>query len=116
MSGGSSTPTDGGHGFGGGPQGPPGSFDCTSFTEEVTLVSPNPEVLVGLQPGTILSLQAQDPQRGPLRVLSDNGGVAGSIVGAVVGQLLRCIEQGHQYVARVILVDGGRCIVEIRSA
>lgn len=109
-------PTGGGGGMGGAPQGPPTSFDCASLAEELPLQSPDPQVVPRLRPGTVLRLQPPEPGKRTVHAVTDDGSVAGSITGVVVAQLLRCMEEGHRYAAHVTLVNGGRCIVEVRPA
>ena len=103
-------------GTGGGAGGTTGTVDCTNIFEETTLASPVPEVLQRLQVGQILRLQLQQPPRGPLLAVTDQGETAGSITTTSLTRLIICINDGHQFVALVRAVSGGKCDVEIRSA
>jgi hypothetical protein len=112
MSGGGGRPSGGTSG--GGPPGIPGASDCASLSDRLTLVSPVPEVLDGLRRDTILHLVAENPESGPLLALTEDGQAAGAIPGAFAIQLMRCMREGHAYIAGVVLIDHGRCIVDIR--
>ena len=112
---GSSGGGGGGASSGGGAGGAAGTVDCTNIFQETTLASPVPEVLQRLIVNQILNLQMQPP-RGPLLAVTDQGETAGSITTTLLARLITCINDGHQYVAIVRAVNGGKCDVEIRHA
>ena len=112
MSGGGRSQSDTG-GVPGVPTNPSEEGDCSELFDRVTLASPVPEVLSALRTNSILSL-VQQVQEGPLLAVADTGAVAGSITGAVLGRLLACIDAGYSYVAVVVTINGGRCVVDVR--
>lgn len=105
-------------GQGGGGAGPdPGEPKdiCVMIKEDVRLESPKPEVLAELKPGDVLELRAKDGKP-PVRAVTAAGKTAGSVVTSSLETLLRCMDQGHRYVATVQSIKGGMCIVRITHA
>jgi hypothetical protein len=105
-----------GGGGGGGIDAPPpggGGADCEKLHEETTLNSPNPAVVRALRVGDILSLRARAP-RGPLIAVTEDSQEVGSITSALLARVLACITEGHEYVAEVRRISGGRVDVEVR--
>jgi hypothetical protein len=106
-----------GGGGGGGIDFPPvgGESNCERLHDETTLNSPNAEVVRTLHVGEILRLVARG-SRGPLVAETAGGREAGSITSAVLARILKCITEGHEFVAEVKLVRGGQVNVEVRHA
>lgn len=117
MSGGSSSPS--GPSEPGGPQVPEGEpgdgpgIDCARLFLETILSSPNPAVIANLNEGERLPLELRG-ERGPVVAVAPDGQVAGSITAAALADLVECIQQGFDYVAVVLSVDGGACRVQVR--
>ena len=86
--------------------------DCLIIDEETRLQSPVPEVISTLKPGDILTLKTT-AGRAPVVAVNALGKTAGSIVPSSLSSLIRCIENGFSYVANVISIRGGICIVHI---
>jgi hypothetical protein len=86
--------------------------DCDIFDRTV-LNSPSESVLGSLMSGDILDLQLQS-NVGPLVAVDSSGSVAGSITSGQLARIARCIQAGHEFIARVALIRGGMCEVEIR--
>ncbi|WP_133987068.1 hypothetical protein [Pseudodesulfovibrio indicus] len=105
-----------GGGNGGGSGGGGGAHrECPDFFEETVLNSPNHIVLANLEEGDLLSVYLND-EGGHSTVLAvdGDGNSAGSITIGSLAQLIECLEDGYDYVAVVVSVDGGHCRVQIR--
>lgn len=90
------------------------TVDCNIF-EKTILNSPNPVVLSRLESNDVLNLRVEDSNgRRSLVAIDNTGEVAGSITSMSMARLIRCIESGHNFIALVIEIDGGRCDVQIR--
>lgn len=87
--------------------------DCTNIFERTILSSPVPEVLASLSVDDVLNLELRG-DRGPLVAVAPDGRHAGSVTSASLADLIRCINEGHAYIALVLSLDRGRCEVEIR--
>lgn len=93
---------------------PGGTSPCLAIDEEIRLQSPVPEVVRDLKVGDILALKTTDGGA-PVRALTASGLVAGSIVPSSLSSFIECIGRGFSYVATVISIKGGMCIVRIES-
>ena len=105
----------GGGSYGGDGGGPDEGVNCNTLHFRTSLNSPDPAVIFTLKVKDVLTL-AQRRADGPLLAIAPSGKVAGSIAGSLLLQLLRCIENGHEYTAVVIKVTGGNVEVEITHA
>lgn len=88
--------------------------DCLDIMAQTVLNSPVPEVIGDLKKGDILSISiSMEGER--RRVLATKSGlIAGSITFGQLATLINCIEDGYEFVAIIISISGGSCIVEIR--
>lgn len=103
----------GGEGGGGGAgPGPKGGLDCFAFTAKTTLRSPKKDVVAQFEEGDQLGLMASNRSL-PIVAANDSGQIAGSVVLPNQDQLLKCINKGVPFVAEVVRLEGGSCIVEI---
>jgi hypothetical protein len=104
-----------GGGGGGGPIGPtpPGPMDCDSLVFKTVLNSPKAAVIAKLKPKDWLDLDLQD-EEGPVVAITEAAEIAGSITAPHLTDLIRCMNAGHEYVAQVLSVNGGRCEVQVR--
>jgi hypothetical protein len=67
-----------------------------------------------LNVGDSLKVEIQDVREKPVLVATKEGEVAGSLANfAGAMKLIKCIQQGYQYVASVKELDGGRCVVDL---
>lgn len=96
-----------------GVDGPSPATSCEALTDKTTLNSLNQGALDGLNVRDILDVRAEGP-RGPLVVINEAGNIVGAITSALAGQILMCIDQGHQYVAEVMRINGGQVVITIR--
>lgn len=87
-------------------------MDCSHLTFVTNLASPVPNVVAKLHKGSELTIQYNGDDQ-PVLALTSSGETAGSIVGALLGFMTGCIENGYEYVAKVVEIDGGRCQLEV---
>lgn len=105
-----------GTGGGAGGTGPGDSADfCLSVHEDVRLESPDPAVLPTLKVGQVLDLQTNNG-KAPITAVTSSGDTAGAIVPSSLASLLKCMGLGHGYVAKILSIKGGLCIVRITHA
>jgi hypothetical protein len=102
----------GGGGGGGGPS-PPSGIDCARLVIRTPLNSPNQSVVAKLKKNDQLSIEVQGA-RGPVVAKDSSGQIAGSITAQSLLDLIRCINDGYEYIAIVRDVSGGKVDVEIR--
>jgi len=88
--------------------------DCSKIFESTVLNSPNPDILEKLKPDDELEVSILDEAGNLSLVAKYEGEIAGSITTASVAQIIKCIQDGNDFVAIVISIDSGRCLVEIR--
>jgi len=82
------------------------------ITETALLHSPNPEPLGDAAEGDIYSVRLQ---KEAVCVVDSQGRTIGAIAEPWVGTLKECIEQGRQYRARILEIDGGKCEVRVTN-
>ena len=90
-------------------------IDCESIVDETILNSPDPTVLNKLTVGDLLMVDIIETEgRRSLVARTDAGEIAGAITSDSLRDLIRCINEGNSYQAKVIELDGGLCRVEVR--
>jgi hypothetical protein len=87
--------------------------DCTTLVIRTQLASPVPAVIATLKIGDLLSVTPETP-RGPVRLITESGEIAGAILPIDIAALLQCISDGHEYNAKVTELKGGNCQVLIK--
>lgn len=87
---------------------------CATLSQQTTLNSPNRAVLSQLSKGTELAVSVNKTGKAVTVEALFNGQVAGTITSSIIQHLAECMENGYQYVAEVIDVEGGACRVHIR--
>ena len=97
--------------YGPGPGGP--SSPCSSLTFEAPLQSPKPSVVKKLKVQDRLEVISRGKD-GPIIARHPTHGIAGSIVERMAN-LLKCIEEGTEYIAEVISIDGGIVRVKVTA-
>ena len=89
---------------------------CKKFYKPVNLMSSQEDVLSKLKKNSRLDLsivKERARRKSSLHALY-KGDYAGSIL-SYAPEIIRCIEEeGHKYIAIVISIDGGSCILEVR--
>lgn len=101
-------------GSGGGSWTTPTGDSCERLTSETTLTSPDRAVISQLNVGTPLEVEVDNSGARPVVRAVYQGQVAGSITSSIIQRLVECIDDGHQYVAEVLSVQGGTCRVRVR--
>lgn len=87
---------------------------CATLSQQTTLNSPNRAVLAQLTNGAELEVSVNKSGKAVTVEALFNGQVAGTITSSIIQRLAECMENGYQYVAEVIDVQGGACRVHIR--
>ncbi|MFC0387627.1 hypothetical protein [Muricoccus vinaceus] len=90
------------------------AVDLCDFTDRTPLASPNPPVIRSLSVGDLLSIILVKGPPTVVEARNGQGQTAGSITSTMLAQLTECLQGGRQYVAEVISIHGGTCIVEVR--
>lgn len=103
-----------GSGSGGGDWIPTNNDACESLTEVLPLNSPNPAILKILKKGDVLDVEARKADASVVVVALFQGQVAGTITSAIFQRVAECIENGFEYVAEVLEIQGAVCRVRVR--
>lgn len=86
---------------------------CETLLIETTLLSPAPLIIATLKPNDILFMK-YTPPKGPVRIVTADGDVAGTIAGKNLLELINCLEEGFIYKVIVKSISGGNCTVIIK--
>jgi hypothetical protein len=106
----------GGGGSGGvGPVGPTEDLACGALRFETSLASPDAAVVQGLTAGDVLALEIR-PAGGRNAIVALADGVVAGAITERTADLLRCMQEGFQYVAEVTQIDGGWVDLAVRPA
>jgi len=87
--------------------------DCARLAQQTTLNSPDRAVVSRLQKGDVLDVRVNKVGKGVVVEALYNGQVAGSITSSIIQKLAECVENGYEYVADVIEVQGGACRIHV---
>lgn len=90
----------------------PPKSPCSSLRFRAVLNSPQANVIKALRVDDELPLSVLPSPPNPV-VATHNGVTAGTVTGSQVNALVNCIMNGFQFVATVIEVRGGECIVDV---
>ena len=102
-----------GSGGGGGGGGPDTYSQCDSLRFDAQLTSPQPLVVATLNVGEVLDI-AVATMKGQVVVQVLKGGqLAGGLTGPDATRLRNCMDDGHQYKATVLSVNGGQVRVRV---
>lgn len=88
-------------------------LDCGSLFLQTQLSSPREEVLQGVQKGDVMKLKLMSMAGPCLAMYNEN--IAGTIINKYIIQLIKCMNSGHEFIAEVREVEGGRCALTIKS-
>lgn len=92
-----------------------GGPDCANIIEQVPLNGPKPEVVSKLKAGSVLKLEVhEEGGRNILVAVNSKGQKAGTITTASSITIINCIQNGFKFIAIVISIDRGDCMLEIR--
>jgi hypothetical protein len=104
---------------GGGDRAPSGGdsgVDCHNFRFEATISSPQPTAVANLHVDEVLTVGIE--QQGTNRMVAvrrSNGDLVGSLTDHL-RELIRCIQEGVDYEAVVITIQGGAVRVRVQPA
>jgi hypothetical protein len=88
---------------------------CELIRFDTVLLSPDVARLEAVHVGMILDVAVSpDGGTGTVGVYDEARNLLGSVSHLSVGKLLRCIRDGHAYVAEVLKIEGAECRVRIR--
>jgi hypothetical protein len=87
--------------------------DCVAFYKNIPLLSPNPEVVHDLKNGDQLEFDIFEVENRKVLRVTRNEEVAGAVT-KNAAQLIRCIQNGHNYIAIVTEINDGSVMVEAR--
>jgi len=90
----------------------PRQSDCSQLMVRTILASPVAAVLQSVNIGDQLLLRLE-PGRSVVIAVDPSGRAAGSIISPDLHNLIDCIRQGNSYTAKVLEIEGGRCVVQI---
>lgn len=90
------------------------SSPCERINIRAGVNSPQAEALKDIKLNDVLTLSLQQTPQISIIVSSDSH-VVGSLTGPTIIQLINCIENGHQYSATVVDLDGGSCVVQVEA-
>ena len=106
----------GGGGRGGGFASGGEQADCGALRFTAALQSVQPDAVANLSVDEILTVALRTDGHPPV---IEARTAAGVVVGAIIQRvpdLLRCIQDGYNYVAEVLEIDGGHVRVAVRAA
>lgn len=101
---------------GGGGDGGGGSQGCETLRFEAQLTSPQPAVVGTLRLGDVLDLAVVDMNGQVVVHVLKGGQVAGGLTGPDATRLRGCIQDGHDFKATVLTVNGGQVRVRVEHA
>jgi hypothetical protein len=87
---------------------------CETLSQQTTLNSPNKSVLSQLKKGDILDVRVSKSGKAIIVEAVYKGQVAGTITSSIIQKLAECVDQGYEYVAEVVDIQGGACKVHVR--
>ncbi|QHS55228.1 hypothetical protein GWR56_06620 [Mucilaginibacter sp. 14171R-50] len=88
---------------------------CEKILIRTQLASPRAEVIDELSVGDILDVVFTVPT-GPLTAQTYDGDIAGAILISDPASLIKCINEGFDFKAKVLAITGGDCQVSIYCA
>jgi hypothetical protein len=102
-----------GNGRGGSDGAPSNGHTCPTVFTGARLVSSKEAALTSVKTGDILDLRVIQANTFIL-MASNNGEDAGAVSHTATTQIIKCIQDGHTYVAYITKRDGGNIELEIR--
>lgn len=95
----------------------PTPTSCQDFVDKTSLTSPKAPVKQ-LKVGDRLRVELQPIKAGGNTVIAitEKKETAGAITSTKTPRLIKCLEEGHKYIAVVLSISGGQCTIEIKSA
>lgn len=102
-----------GSGGNGGPHTPP--TPCDEIEINTQIGSPKPAALKGVKVGDVLQVELEKTGNISHVVVKRNGQVAGGLATQRALQLRDCMEDGHEYEAKVTAIAGGQYSVTVAA-
>lgn len=90
-----------------------GADYCLNLVIKTNLSSVDEKVLSNVAIGEILPVAAEGID-GPVRVLKD-GDILGTVLSGLLLELINCINNGTEYEATILKIDGAICQVKIAA-
>lgn len=90
-----------------------GADYCLNLVIKTNLSSVDEDVLNTVAIGEILPVAAEGID-GPVRVLKD-GNILGTVLSGLLLELINCINNGTEYEATILKIDGAICQVKIAA-
>ncbi len=90
---------------------PDGGDECLKSYKDVMLSSPKD--ISKLRMGDKLDLAVRDKSGTPVLYADKAGKEMGTIIFRSSGKIIECIRRKYAYVAEVVELDGGKCILNI---
>ena len=103
-----------GNGGGGINGGPSNGHTCPAVFTGAKLASPKNDVIVNLKAGDILDLRVIRQGNTFILMASTGGADAGSVTHTSITQIIKCIQDGNNYVGHVTKREGGNLELDIR--
>lgn len=100
----------GGGGGGGGERTP---SPCDRLRFEAQLTSPQAAVVATLSLNDVLDIGLANLKGQTVVQILKNGSVAGGLTGPDAARLRACLDEGHNYVATVLSINGGQVRVRV---
>lgn len=91
------------------------SNPCERLKFRANVNSPQPTMIAALRLADVLSVSLQTTPSTAV-IVSVRGTPVGALTGAKVAELVNCLQNGFQYVATVVSLQGGNCTVEVAHA
>lgn len=102
-----------GSGGGGGGGGDPLPSSCETLKFDAQLVSPQPAVVASLKIGDVLEVALAVLKGQTVVQVLKNRQAVGGLTGPDANRLRNCIEDGHDFKAAVLSVNGGQVRVRV---
>jgi hypothetical protein len=102
-----------GSGGGGGGGGDSYSPPCDTLRFDAQLVSTQPAVVAMLKVGDVIDVALAVMKGQTVVQVLHNGQVAGGLTGLDANKLRSCMDDGHQYKATVLSINGGQVRVRV---
>ncbi len=90
-----------------------GADYCLNLVIRTNLSSVNEDVLKKVEVGEVLPVAAEGIE-GPVRVLKE-GNILGTVLSGLLLELINCINNGTEYEATILKIDGAICQVKIAA-
>jgi len=94
--------------------GPSNGHTCPAVFTGAKLASPKSNVIANLKAGDILDLRVIRQGNAFILMASTGGADAGSVTHTSITQIIKCIQNGNNYVAHITKREGGQLELDIR--